>query len=74
MTPLQITLAVVGGLLIISAASLLVYTVWALLTGRRTVSGWMKHAGQFIVFVIGFATGFLIGGMAAHWWWPTVGG
>lgn len=73
MTVLQWTLATFGGLLILSAAALLIYSCFALLTGRQTVSGLMAQAPRWVAFLFGLGVGAVAGGLAAHWWWPTVG-
>ena len=73
MTALQIVLAVVGAVLILAVAGALGYTVFCLLTGRRTVSGYLKNAPRLVVFIIGLVTGFVTGLMSGHWWFPTVG-
>jgi fructose-specific phosphotransferase system IIC component len=72
-TPLHWALAGAAALLLLALAGLLAYTVSALLAGRRTVSGYLKHAPRLVVFVVGLAAGFVAGLLAGHWWFPTVG-
>ncbi len=73
MTILQGILAACGAAILMVCTGLLVYTVIALLSGRRTVSGYLASAPRWLVALVTLITGLVIGSMFAHWWWPTVG-
>lgn len=74
MTPVQWVLLVAAGLVLLGLAAVLAYTVWATLTGRRSVSGYLKTAPRWVVAVVGFLMGFVVGTLFSHWWFPTTGG
>ena len=73
MTPLQIVLAVMGLAIALGLGAAVVWSVHGLLTGHQTVSGYMDDAPRWVVFAAGFGIGGAVCGLAAHWWWPTVG-
>lgn len=73
MTPLQIALAASGALLWLAAGAAIAWSCYALLTGRRTVSGLMAAAPRWAAFLFGLLVGAVAGLLAGHWWWPTVG-
>lgn len=73
MTPVQWTLFAVGLFLLAIFAGVLMYTTWATLTGRRSVSDYLKAAPRWVVALIAFGTGLVVGTLFAHWWFPTTG-
>ena len=72
MTPFHWALAAVGGLIVLALAGLLGYTVYAMLTNRETVSGYLEDAPRAVVFFAGLAVGLAVGFLSGHWW-PVVG-
>jgi H+/Cl- antiporter ClcA len=73
-TPLHWALTAAGASILLGLASVLGYTVYAMLTGRRSVSGYMKNAPRWVVAAVAFVTGLAVGVVFSHWWFPTIGG
>jgi len=70
-------LAFFGILFCLICLGILLWTCYALVNNRETVSGYISSLNKFQVFLFGIIMGSVVGGvvcgLAAHWYWPTVG-
>ncbi len=74
MTTLHWALAAAATAILVGLAALLGFTVYRMVVGGKTVSGYMKDAPRWVVALVSFGAGLVCGILGAHWWFPTTGG
>lgn len=73
MQPLHWALTIFAGLVLVVLAGLLVYDVWAMQKGERTLSAIWSKASRLWAFAAGLVIGFVLGVIAGHLFWPVAG-